>query len=351
MTTSSSTSRNVTIDLLKAVAMQVIVLHHFVSYGPLAEAAHEAFPGIAGWLYEYGRVAVQIFLVIGGYLAARALSPRGAPLQDGLSHVVVKRYLRLVPPYAVALVLAVVCAAVARRHIDDDVFISAAPTFAQFVAHLLLLHDVFGYESLSTGVWYVAIDFQLFVMLALILWAMRMTQGARFIPALVALLAGVSVLYINLDSDWDAWAPYFFGTYALGVLAWWTAADVPRARGWWLTLSAVVVVALLIEFRWRPLVALVTAGVLHLSPRLAFWPVSHRVTFLARTSYALFLAHFPVFMLVSAWAVRLDHAEGWHAGAALVVAWGGSVALAYVLHRFVEATRHGLPFLIGTRRT
>ena len=58
------------IDALKAIAALLVLLNHFSSYGPLAEAARDAFPAISGWIFEYCRMAVQVFLVIAGFLAA-----------------------------------------------------------------------------------------------------------------------------------------------------------------------------------------------------------------------------------------------------------------------------------------
>jgi peptidoglycan/LPS O-acetylase OafA/YrhL len=69
-------SRLAVVDTLKAVASRLIVLHHLVAYGPLAEAFRSRFPRLADWLYYDGRLAVQVFLVSGGFLAARALQPR-----------------------------------------------------------------------------------------------------------------------------------------------------------------------------------------------------------------------------------------------------------------------------------
>ena len=71
---SQAASRMPLIDALKAVAALLVLLNHFSSYGPLAEAAREAMPAIANWFFEYGRMAVQVFLVIAGFLAARGLS-------------------------------------------------------------------------------------------------------------------------------------------------------------------------------------------------------------------------------------------------------------------------------------
>ncbi|MER2539059.1 MAG: acyltransferase, partial [Azonexus sp.] len=78
---SNSNNRMPLIDALKALAAMLVLLNHFSSYGPLAATVREAFPGVFGWLFDYGRMAVQIFLVIAGFLAARTLSAQGQALE------------------------------------------------------------------------------------------------------------------------------------------------------------------------------------------------------------------------------------------------------------------------------
>ncbi|MGZ8261721.1 MAG: acyltransferase family protein, partial [Methylotenera sp.] len=65
-----NTTRFPAIDAFKAIASQLIVLHHLAAYGPLSDAVQQAAPGLISWLYDYARMAVQVFFVIGGYLAA-----------------------------------------------------------------------------------------------------------------------------------------------------------------------------------------------------------------------------------------------------------------------------------------
>ena len=88
------------IDALKAVAALLVLMNHFSSYGPLAEAARDYFPSVFNWLFEYGRMAVQVFLVIGGFLAARGLSANGQALDASPLPLIWKRYLRLAVPGA-----------------------------------------------------------------------------------------------------------------------------------------------------------------------------------------------------------------------------------------------------------
>ena len=71
---SQSSNRMPLIDALKAIASQLIVLHHLAAYGPLTEAVQQVAQKPIDWLYDYARIAVQVFLVIGGFLAARGFS-------------------------------------------------------------------------------------------------------------------------------------------------------------------------------------------------------------------------------------------------------------------------------------
>lgn len=327
------------IDGLKAIAMQIIVLHHLASYGPLADAAGTALPHIVGWLYDHGRYAVQVFLVIGGYLAARVLSPEGKAASESLLATLLNRYLRLVLPYSVALLFAIVCAAYARDWIEDADFIPAAPTLAQWLAHVFLMQDVLGHEALTTGVWYVAIDFQLFALLAVLT---RLAPRTGLI--ITTLISIAAMFWFNRDESLDAWAVYFFGAYGLGAVAYRAHhgdAFALRCQRWlWLAAG----IALLLDFRWRLLLALATAVMLHVSLRTS--PLSGPTRFqlpslvvmLGRTSYALFLIHFPVYMLVSAMFERNGWLDGspWHGVAGMGATWLLSLAAAILMHRWIE---------------
>ena len=66
------------IDAFRLVASQLVMLSHLVTYGPLPLAAREIIPGTIDWIYGYGRISVQVFLVISGFLAARSLLADGA---------------------------------------------------------------------------------------------------------------------------------------------------------------------------------------------------------------------------------------------------------------------------------
>jgi peptidoglycan/LPS O-acetylase OafA/YrhL len=324
------------VDALKVAAAQAIVWHHIAFYGPMSDHAAAWAPALFDGLARHARIAVQVFLVIGGFLAARQLAPHGRWLGDRpAGRLIGQRYLRLVIPYAAMLVLAVLAAAVARTWITHD-SIPAAPTLVQLLAHLLLLQDLLGIDALSAGVWYVAIDFQLYALaIGLLLAARRLGPDAA--PWLVGALLALSLLVFNRDARWDIAAPYFFGAYGLGLLAAWAR---PGRRGPLWALLALLVVALGVEWRSRVAVAGATALALalwadhgHAHRLLAYW---------AERSYALFLIHFPVLLIVNAAFGRWAPATPAVQMAGILLGWAASLLAAVAFHCFVERRASGL---------
>jgi peptidoglycan/LPS O-acetylase OafA/YrhL len=333
-------ARQTHIDALKCIGSQLIVLHHFCAYGPLADALHRLAPALAGWFYDYARMAVQIFLVLGGYLALQSLRPAMRGDAAALGRALGLRYLRLALPLMTALALAVAAAALARVWLQAD-FMPSPPRWGQALAHTLLLQDLIDAEALSAGIWYVAIDLQLYALLAVLLWLGQ--RGSRPAPALwlVAGLMLASLLVFNRQAHWDDWGLYFFGSYALGALAGW-AAGSRRALRWLGLLAALGLLTLWLDWRTRIALALGVAlllGLMQWRSRPAASSTGmagHVLQRLGRSSYALFLVHFSVLMLANALYAQLGQADPWAALLMLALGWAGSVALALVFERWVE---------------
>jgi len=335
---SAADNRMPLIDALKGVAAQIILLHHLVSYGPLSKAANAMAPVTAGFLFDYGRMVVQVFLVVGGYLAARALLGSSALSTIPPGRLIWRRYVRLVIPFAAAMVIAILGAAMARLWLADDA-IPAAPTFTQVLAHVLLLHGVVDVPALSAGVWYVAIDLQLYALLTLLLWV-GMRFGERAAVALVAATAMAALFHFNRNAELDAWAIYFFASYGMGALVWWGCARGNALR-WLPLLAGITVLALALDFRLRIALALFVAlllALVTLRPQLRI-PDSALLAWLGRTSYSVFLVHFPVCLVANAFYARFTDGGNGAALAAMIAAWGGSLLLGTVFHRYVEARR------------
>jgi len=333
------------INLLKAGAAQLIVLHHLAFYGPMADHARPLAPDLFDWLAGDARIAVQIFLVIGGFLAAKSLAPQGLARSGNPLSAMWRRYTKLAPPFVIATLLAAGASLIASAWMTHD-SISSAPSVTQLAAHVLLLHSVLGYESLSAGAWYVAIDFQLYAGAALLLWLCgRLSGGLErpwLVPVAMTVVVVSSLFYFNLDADWDVWAPYFFGSYGLGMLAWWAGDPARKPRAvvlLFLMMAVPTLAALTLDFRSRIAVALSVACVLMLLGRVrvqsgAGWAVAN---WLGKNSYSIFLVHFPVCLVVNAAFTRFVPADAEWQAVGTVIAWVASLAGGVAFYAWVEA--------------
>ncbi|NVM92429.1 peptidoglycan/LPS O-acetylase OafA/YrhL [Variovorax sp. SG517] len=352
---SSSAGRMPLLDAAKGIACAVIVGHHLSRYGPMPAGAYALAPDFFAWLADEGRLAVQVFLVIAGFLAAASLAPDGTLRVERPVARILQRYGRLVMPYLAALTVCVIVAAVVRPWLDEEV-VPASPTFGQLVAHGLLLQDLLGYESLSTGVWYVAIDFQLFALALALVGLPSMLQRAggavpqglraRWLPvALVFGLAVASLVLFNRNAGLDDTAFYFFGTYGLGMLVFW----IGRATRFSVWQSGIALLALIgagalaIDWRSRIATALVTALLIAVAQRRNWlspkhWPAAAMpLVRLGRMSYSLFLIHFPVLLAMNAAVANAGPHGSWFDACGLVATFGLSVVAAALLYRWVEA--------------
>ncbi|WP_051236296.1 acyltransferase family protein [Ottowia thiooxydans] len=340
----------------KAGASQLIVWHHLVHYGPLVERAERVAPDFVRWLDTQALMAVQVFLVIAGFLATKSLWPRpdapGVVLSEWPQRVWA-RYRRLAPPYLAALVVVVLCSALARG-LMNDADTPAAPNVAQAVAHALMLQDILNQPALSAGVWYVAMDLQLFALLALLASLVPKKTSlqtgnstprlsiAAYIPVILLVSAALTSLCVfNLNRRGDIWAPYFFGAYALGVLAaWGTNKSLPGHKfGSTLLIGALLAIALALQWRDRIALAGLTAIVLLWQPgrwALIRSPINPLMEWLAKISYSVFLIHYPVILAVNALVIRLlpDSTPVHVAG--LVMGWLLSLVGGWLLWRGTE---------------
>jgi peptidoglycan/LPS O-acetylase OafA/YrhL len=325
------------VDAVRAVCAQIIVWHHFVIYGPMARLVEPHWPVLVSWLDVEARKVVQVFLVLGGCMAAKAVGS-GPPKswRAGWS-LLWRRGWRLARPLWAALAMVLLALGVGHALVGSShaAWLPSWPSAAEVLANAFMLQDVLGLPSMSAGLWYVAIDFQLFVGAALL--TLFFHRARWLMGVTVVLTVWVSAWFFNRDADrFDSLALYFMAAYGLGVLAWWTAQRQRGAVAALLAAGLGVVVALMIEPRDRLMLALVAAMALVGLLRMTLdGPASKRqavagqavIEHLGASSYGLFLVHYPVLLIVTAVWVRFMPSTAWGAALGLGAAWALSMAL------------------------
>ena len=328
------------IDAMKGLGCMAIVLHHLAFYGPMSDVVHQAAPGTINFLFNYARLAVQMFFVLGGYLVAAQLCPTGEASSTAIGKQVWKRYKRLATPLVFAVSSAALITALVRPWFDHP-SLSAAPSLTQFLVHALLLQDLLGVEALSAGVWYVAVDFQLFTgtVLLTVLMSKAPERWRWMYPVVIMALCAISLWGVNRHDEFENYAPYFYGAYALGMLAQWTS----RASwgSWaWLALLVLGTVALWMQYRHPISVALATAILLAASARTGWleqWSGPHWLIWLGQRSYSIFLIHYGICIGFNAAWHYLFPQGVWINLIGMGLATLISVAAGVALYRYVES--------------
>ena len=306
-------------------------------------------------LYNHGQLAVQAFLVVAGFLSAAQLmrfvpvSAQGLPAHFSVRHLLAKRYLRLAIPLMAALSFTVCITALVRPWYPHD-SLSDAPRLWTLVVHALMLQDLLGVPALSAGIWYVAIDFQLFTIALACVWlAVQIKQrkpgfNQRGLTLLLWLsLSVLSLYWWNRQVNMDVQGLYFFGSYGLGMLAYRVRLSRITAKGWSI-IFVLGLFALWLEPRMRMGLAWGLALMLAALPTNdasgAVASVGARwqriVSSLAEKSYSIFLVHFAVSLLVSAAWYQADWQDPWVNLAGMCLSFALSLCAGTVLYRSVE---------------
>jgi peptidoglycan/LPS O-acetylase OafA/YrhL len=336
------------IDFLKVFAALLIILHHLSSYGQIAEDAYLVLPGVMTWLFEYGRYAVQIFLVMAGYLAAQSLSryANNRFSAQGLLKIILNRYLRLFAPYATALIFTILCAYIARFWVNDE-FVGESETLSQFLAHLFFIQGILGLDSISAGAWYIAIDWQLYSVLAILIISFSSYQAVIWV---ISILAVVSLLIFNRSGEYEAYFIYFIGAYGLGVLAYLAKCfqnqAVNRVAKISLGLIGLTIVISSFQQIWlRNYLAWSVAIILLFWGSMSY-PVSVQdnaflksISWGSKRSYCAFLIHFAFILLANTLYIALGlnvYESGALAITLMLAVLVSSVTAANYLYRWIE---------------
>jgi peptidoglycan/LPS O-acetylase OafA/YrhL len=187
----------------------------------------------------------------------------------------------------------------------------------------------------------VAIDLQLVALVSLVhAITCRLSPSRGYALARWTLLAMglVSAFFWNRSPDLDRFGIYFLTSYMLGMLAAWTREGSVGKGVFWAYLAAVAL-SLHADFRSRLALAAVTAALLVLVQGQAWLARVASIRPLQRlglVTYSLFLIHFPICLLINAWWSYQLPPSPWMALVGMAIAWGLSVAGAFLFYHLVE---------------
>lgn len=210
------------IDMLRGIACLAVVWYHALEGGHIG-ALVAAAPSWFHSLLSHGDAGVSIFFVISGFVIAHSM------LRDdiGAGYVgrfMLRRSLRLDPPYWAAIALALLGAWVASRAVPDRAF--ALPSAGNLLLHITYLVDLARQPLINPVYWTLCIEIQFYFTFVLLMWAaagVRRRYGAeRGLDVVLWPCAAIAALWLT------PWAPFHvhglflerWYLFLAGVLAW-----------------------------------------------------------------------------------------------------------------------------------
>ena len=175
----SSPRRNQSLDLLRGVAILMVVLAH------CAVATTSIVPGLAAAAGKYGQFGVQLFFIVSGYTMMLTFGDRVDIAAAGAFYI--RRAFRIVPLFWIALVayLAITKGEGFREWAPDGV------STTDVVLTFFFLHwtSVTAFNSVVPGGWSIAVEMQFYLLFPLIIGLFRRHNGPLVTYALIALVS------------------------------------------------------------------------------------------------------------------------------------------------------------------
>jgi peptidoglycan/LPS O-acetylase OafA/YrhL len=288
------------VDCLRGVAALAVCVSHFMSgNNGIPRDAFVITAGTFGWL------GVEIFFVISGFIIPYSLHRAGYQPWN-YPMFLLKRVIRLDPPYLVAVIVAIAAGVLAAGSASYQ----GAPfqlSVPQVLLHFAYLNAFFGYPWVNGVFWTLAIEFQYYVAVGL-LFPMIAHPALRWRTALFLLLGVLAMLLPQKQFLFR----YLF-LFMLGMLAFQLHAKLLNPRSFLVGLFLLGVGAFA---TLGPLRAATGVGTALL---IAFVQVrSSFLLFFGAIPYSMYLFHVPLGSKVVNWGGR--YVNGTLGGLAVVSA-------------------------------
>ena len=273
------------VDALRGIAASAVVLFHAVEGRHITEL-FETIPASLRVFLTHGDLGVAIFFVLSGFVISHSLRTEEFS-SSGALRFMLKRSIRLDPPYWAAIAVAILFSVLASKVVSNRP--AEEYSAPQIASHLFYLQGLLGFKQINAVFWTLCLEIQFYSVYAmLLLTRSRVVMICAFLASLPWCLGfGPAAPGVFVE---------FWYAFLLGVganIAWRDAA----ARPWFLGYVAIIAAASIHSSGFFALVCCLTAISLlavATAGQLASWLNWRWLQFLGTISYSLYLIHNPV---------------------------------------------------------
>lgn len=188
------------IDILRFVAVLLVVLFHFTFRGYAADSLSPMpYPELA-FMTKYGYLGVELFFLISGFVILMTAS------SGSLKKFVISRIVRLYPAFwfcCTATFLLILA-------IGDSRF---SATVSQYLINMTMLNEFIGIPAIDGSYWSLTVELKFYALICLLLLAKQINRAQWFL--IIWLAAGLALDVIPVPRLRSAlivdYAPYFIG--------------------------------------------------------------------------------------------------------------------------------------------
>lgn len=341
-----SPRRLTAIDALRGLAALIVVLPHSGGFfWNLPD--HSWSRMIMENLGELGTHGVDVFFVLSGFVIATTSLGSGRALHFGtVPQFMMRRLVRIAPPYWGSLVLVLACLKL-QSALGGGV--GYFPTFGEITAHLLYLQELLGLKVLNVVYWTLCVEIQFYLTFAIGVAAIHILARRTGMNGLLAGLTGLVgssalSLAFQIHDHAGQFAHRFFAgswhEFGLGILAFLFIRH-PHTSMQRVAVAAIGALGLwgAWQQQWHTLTAVATALLIAYLGSKALLEKCWNgavVQYFGKISYSLYLVHVPVIFL---WlAARMRFHPDWP-----LASWGffagmfvTAVTAAHLLHIYIE---------------
>ncbi len=194
------------LDPLRGIAALAVTWFHFTNGTGFVKT---------NWLKasgEYGWLGVEIFFVVSGFVIPYSMYRGGYHPRQHFGRFLGKRLIRLEPPYLVSIALVI---ALGYMSALSPWFAGTSPqvSLPQVLLHLGYLSPWFGYSWLNPVYWSLGIEFQFYLLIAIVYPLLVDRRAAIRAAAIVAMVATACLVQAPL------FVFHYLGLFTLGVLS------------------------------------------------------------------------------------------------------------------------------------
>ena len=285
--------RRFDLDPFRGVVCLCLVGLHLYS-GELYPTLSQGLGSTGDWAVLNLRLGVESFFVLAGFMLAHTLRPQPGE-RASLPLYLIRRCVRLLPPYWIAVLLAAANLWLARFLAGGG---KAAPGLGDLAAQLTLSQEIFGVHEAATGFWSLAALEQFYLLwlgvIALVRWLIPNDNAALRAEAWVAGLGGALAPWLFPHVSGAAFAlPIWGGFILMGILLY--RASVQRVGRWPFLMAIVSALAAGLttgDLRFaRVAVAVTVLAVVAQGVAMPRWLILQPLRWVGVRSYSIYLVH------------------------------------------------------------